>query len=209
MPRYLTEQDIADFRNELCRVATERFARHGFEGVTMRQLAEALGCSPKTPYRYFKDKADILATVRAQAFAKFSDALEKAVTSLKDPLDRGRAVAEAYLVFALKNPHAYRIMFDIDAPIDGNHPELGPAADRAALYITNGAKEMAAAGVIDVDPQLFGWSMWAAVHGIVMLHQSGMLTHGPDYKTLAQFLGGTMLKGAAKQAKGPVKGKTR
>ena len=25
----------------------------------MRQLAEALGCSPKTPYRYFKDKADL------------------------------------------------------------------------------------------------------------------------------------------------------
>jgi len=51
MPRYLTEQDIADFRAELCKVATERFARHGYEGVTMRQLAEALGCSPKTPYR--------------------------------------------------------------------------------------------------------------------------------------------------------------
>ena len=76
MPRYLTEQDIADFRAELCKVATERFARFGYEGVTMRQLAEALGCSPKTPYRYFKDKADILATVRAQAFAKFADALE-------------------------------------------------------------------------------------------------------------------------------------
>ena len=78
MPRYLTEQDIADFRAELCRVATERFARFGYEGVTMRQLAEALGCSPKTPYRYFKDKADILATVRAQAFGKFADTLEKA-----------------------------------------------------------------------------------------------------------------------------------
>src|SRR5215210_593953 len=97
MPRYLTDQDITDFRAELCKVATERFARHGYEGVTMRQLAEALGCSPKTPYRYFKDKADILATVRAQAFAKFADTLEKA-----------------------------------------------------------------AAGVMDVDPKLFGWTMWAA-----------------------------------------------
>ena len=76
MPRYLTEQDIADFRAELCRVATERFARFGVEGVTMRQLAEALGCSPKTPYRYFKDKAEILATVRAQAFGRFADALD-------------------------------------------------------------------------------------------------------------------------------------
>src|SRR5215468_8723814 len=137
MPRYLTNQDIADFRAELCRVATERFARFGYDGVTMRQLAEALGCSPKTPYRYFKDKADILATVRAQAFTAFADALEAAA---KGPAEeRGRRVTEAYIAFATSHPHAYRIMFDFDAPIDGQHPELGPAADRAARYITRGA----------------------------------------------------------------------
>ncbi len=197
MPRYLTEQDIADFRAELCKVATERFARFGYEGVTMRQLAEALGCSPKTPYRYFKDKADILATVRAQAFGRFADALEKAAASAPDAASRGRAIGEAYLAFALKNPHAYRIMFDIDAPIDEAHPELGPQAERAARYITRGAEEMAQAGVIEVDPILFGWTMWSALHGIVMLHQSGMLKHGPDYKALAAFHGATMMKGAA------------
>src|SRR5579871_3567859 len=202
MPRYLTDKDIADFRSELCKVATERFARHGYEGVTMRQLADALGCSPKTPYRYFKDKADILATVRAEAFAKFADALEKASAAQKDPSQRGRAISEAYLAFALKNPHAYRIMFDIDAPIDEKHPELGPAAERAARYITRGAEYLSEAGLIGVDPTLFGWSMWAAMHGIVMLHQSGMLQHGPDYKKLMGFLGGTMLKGSAKEAKG-------
>ena len=209
MPRYLTDQDIADFRAELCRVATERFARFGYEGVTMRQLAEALGCSPKTPYRYFKDKADILATVRAQAFGRFADTLEKATAGVTDTAERGRLTSEAYLAFALKNPHAYRIMFEIDAPVDESHPELGPQAERAARYITRGAEEMAASGVIDVDPQLFGWSMWAAIHGIVMLHQSGMLTHGPDYKTLSHFLGLTMLKGAGAKSDKAAKGKKK
>jgi AcrR family transcriptional regulator len=209
MPRYLTEQDITDFRAELCKVATERFARHGYEGVTMRQLAEALGCSPKTPYRYFKDKADILATVRAQAFTRFADALEKAAGAPTDAADRGRLVSEAYLNFALKNPHAYRIMFELDTPVDESHPELGPAAHRAALYITRGAEQLAAAGVIDADPTLFGWTMWSGLHGIVMLHQSGMLTHGPDYKALAYFLGLTMLKGAGAQLAPAKKGKKR
>jgi AcrR family transcriptional regulator len=209
MPRYLTDQDIADFRAELCRVATERFARFGYEGVTMRQLAEALGCSPKTPYRYFKDKADILSTVRAQAFSKFADTLEKATAGVTDTAERGRLTGEAYLAFALKNPHAYRIMFEIDAPVDENHPELGPQAERAARYITRGAEEMAASGVIDVDPKLFGWSMWAAIHGIVMLHQSGMLAHGPDYKTLSYFLGLTMLKGAGAKVGQGGKGKKK
>ncbi|SJZ35250.1 transcriptional regulator, TetR family [Enhydrobacter aerosaccus] len=199
MPRYLTEQDIADFRARLCEVATERFAKLGYEGVTMRQLAEALGCSPKTPYRYFKDKADILATVRAQAFDRFARALEGAAKA--PPGERGRRTTEAYLDFALKNPHAYRIMFDLDTPIDDSHPELLEACDRAATYITRGAEQMAAAGLIDVDPQLFGWATWAALHGIVMLRQSGMLKHGPDYKALSAFHAALMRKGAAPERK--------
>ena len=201
MPRYLTPQDIADFRAELCRVATERFARFGYEGVTMRQLADALGCSPKTPYRYFKDKADILATVRAQAFAQFADAMESVAPGVTDPLERGRLGSEAYLTFAIDNPHAYRIMFDIDAPFDESHPELGPQAARAARYITKGPELMAESGVIDADPQLFGWTMWAGLHGIVMLHQSGMLTHGPDFKALARFLGELAIRGAKSPGK--------
>ena len=196
MPRYLTDKDIADFRTELCRVATERFARHGYEGVTMRQLAEALGCSPKTPYRYFKDKADILSTVRAQAFAKFADALEKAAASTKDPLERGFRVGEAYIKFALGNPHAYRIMFELDQPIDESHPELAREANRARQYITRQAEEMKSAGVVDADPELFGWSMWASIHGLVMLHQAGMLHGGPDLAALNHFHGALMLRGA-------------
>jgi len=201
MPRYLTEQDIADFRAELCRVATERFARYGYDGVTMRQLAEALGCSPKTPYRYFKDKADILATVRAQAFAKFAQALETAADGAANPIDRMRRVGGAYMQFAAKHPHDYRIMFEIDQPIDDSNADLVRESDRAHRLITSRSEELAAAGLIDVDPKLFGWSMWAASHGVVMLQKAGMLKHGPDQRTLAEFLGMTMMRGAAKVKK--------
>ncbi|WP_395713290.1 TetR/AcrR family transcriptional regulator [Reyranella sp.] len=201
MPRYLTDQDIADFRAELCRVATERFARYGYDGVTMRQLAEALGCSPKTPYRYFKDKADILSTVRAQAFARFAETLEAAAATATNPIDRMRRVGGAYMRFAAEHPHAYRIMFEIDQPIDGSNADLVRESDRAHRLITSRSEELAAAGLIDVDPQLFGWSLWAASHGVVMLQKAGMLKHGPDQRTLGEFLGMTMFRGAAKVKK--------
>ncbi|WP_295139925.1 TetR/AcrR family transcriptional regulator [uncultured Reyranella sp.] len=196
MPRYLTEKDIADFRAGLCRVATERFARFGYEGVTMRQLAEALGCSPKTPYRYFKDKADILATVRAQAFAQFADALEAAAAGAEGPLDSARRVGDAYLQFADEHPHAYRIMFEIDQPISDEHPDLVRECKRARTFVTRQAEDMVKAGLIDADPMLFGWSMWAATHGLVMLRQAGMLENGPDIRTLAGYHGALMFKGA-------------
>ena len=75
-------------------------------------------------------------------------------------------------------------------------PAQHGAAERAARFITRGAEEMAKIGAIDADPAMFGYAQWAALHGIVMLHQSGMLAHGPDYKALAAFLGMTLLKGA-------------
>jgi hypothetical protein len=100
-------------------------------------------------------------------------------------------------------------MFDIEAPIDDSHPELGPKARHAATYITSTAERLAKAGLIDVDPTLFGWSMWAATHGLVMLQQAGMLEHAPDYRTLAQFHGALMLKGAAPAAPAKKPGKKR
>ena len=211
MPRYLTEQDIADFRAELCKVATERFARFGYEGVTMRQLAEALGCSPKTPYRYFKDKADILATVRAQAFAKFADALEAAVTNApSDPVSKAPGRRRGLPPLRHEEPaclsHHVR-----HRGTDRRQPSRTRPARRGMRRLTSRArpKELAKAGLIDVDPTLFGWSMWAATHGLVMLQQAGMLEHAPDYRTLAQFHGALMLKGAAPAAPAKKPGKKR
>ena len=72
------------------------------------------------------------------------------------------------------------------------------------LYLTAGLYVaflvLATAGLIAVDPQLFGWSMWATIHGIVMLHQAGMLQGGPDYATLNHFHGALMFKGAVAAA---------
>jgi len=79
MPRILSQSDVADFRERLCVAATRMFDARGPEGFTMRELAAELGVSAMTPYRYFKDKEDILAAVRARAFNRFADALETAL----------------------------------------------------------------------------------------------------------------------------------
>src|SRR5471030_1205990 len=102
MPRVLSETDVADFRDRLCEAAEKLFAEKGPDAVTMRQLATELGVSPMTPYRYFKDKDDILAAVRVSGFDRFSDALEAALASSSDAGEQAGAVGDAYFRFALE-----------------------------------------------------------------------------------------------------------
>src|SRR5437763_17005945 len=116
MPRVLSEADVADFRERLCEAAERLFAEQGPDAVTMRQLAAELGVSPMTPYRYFEDKNDILAAVRANGFTRFAQALETARDSTSGARAIGSAVGKAYVEFALSNPHAYKLMFDFNQP---------------------------------------------------------------------------------------------
>ena len=120
--------------------------------------------------------------MRGQAFAKFADALEAALVDAPDDPARAQRTGEAYYRFAMKNPHAYRIMFDINAPIDDSHPDLGPQADRAAKYITRTAENLVKAGVIDVDPTMFGYAMWAAARAgdVAAGRHAGTCSRLPD-----------------------------
>lgn len=98
MPRSaLSESEIETFRARLCDAAARLFAEHGFEGVTLRALARELNCSPMTPYRYFRDKAEIFSSVRATAFRRFADAQQTAFESSSDPEVRLGALADAYI----------------------------------------------------------------------------------------------------------------
>ena len=78
MPKTLSADDIQQFREAMRGVAENAFATRGAQGVTMRELAKELGCSAMTPYRYFRDKDEILAMVRAAAFNRFAARLEAA-----------------------------------------------------------------------------------------------------------------------------------
>lgn len=179
MPKTLTPEDLEAFRTRLCDVAEKLFAARGPDGVTMRQLADALGVSSMTPYRYFKDKDDILAAVRTRAFNRFAAAMESARAKPRP--------GNAYLDFALANPAAYRLMFDVSQPTYARYPELVQAMDRARLTMGGGLRERAASGRFSGDVELAAYVYWSTMHGAVMLELAGLLEGSRlDARTIAQ-----------------------
>ena len=175
MPRVLTPIDVADFRERLCEAATRLFDTRGPEGFTMRELASELGVSAMTPYRYFKDKEDILAAVRARAFSRWAETLEAAFAGAKTSPEKSAAVFEAYVGFAFGEPAAYKLMFDFSQPDESNYPDLVAASTRAKATMTDYVRALIADGVLAGDPELIGRVFWASLHGAVVLKLAGKL----------------------------------
>lgn len=195
MPRVLTETDVADFRERLCAAAERLFAERGPDAVTMRQLAAELGVSPMTPYRYFQDKDDILAAVRANGFNRFAEALEKARDRTSgDARHKGAAVGDAYVTFALEHPHTYKLMFDLNQPDEGKYPELVEAGRRARATLSAYVEDLIADGVLTGDAEQIGTMFWAASHGAVVLELAGKLPPGTA-KDLHHALGQAISRG--------------
>ena len=195
MPRVLSETDVADFRERLCDAAERLFAEHGPDGVTMRQLAAELGVSPMTPYRYFKDKEAILAAVRANGFNRFADALETAYDSESDPVARSRAVGDAYVAFALGEPAAYKLMFDLMQPHESDYPELVAAEARALATQRRHVQGMIDAGVLRGDVKMLAHMFWSILHGTLVLQLAGKLSPDIDPAALRTQLVGAVVRG--------------
>lgn len=197
VPRNLSAVEVEGFRARLCAVVQQRFAKQGPDAVTMRQLADALGCSPMTPYRYFRDKDEILAAVRAAAFDRFATAMEEAAKTTRGDLRASsQAVGEAYVRFAFREPEAYRLMFDLSQPNQNRYPELVRASARARRTMSACFEALVAAGIFAGDPQLLGYVFWATMHGLIVLHFAGKLPEKPDFRTLQREARRLLVNGA-------------
>ena len=119
----LRERKKARTREALQEAAMARFARQGFEGTTVEEIAEACEVSPRTFFRYFPTKEDVLfadAAVRRErllaviaerppaepAFAALCAAMRTLTADYRD--DRDALVARSKIVAASPHLQAYK-----------------------------------------------------------------------------------------------------
>jgi len=179
MPRTaLSPEQIDAFRERLVSAAMRLFARRGYEGVTLRAIAAELGCSPMTSYRYFRDKAAIFAAVRTAAYERFANAQEACREEAEEPAALLAALGRAYVRFALENPDAYRLMFELGQPDPEGFPELRSAELRAISPLREAMERAVEAERVEGDPPILTHVFWSGMHGIVSLHLAGKLAHG-------------------------------
>jgi AcrR family transcriptional regulator len=188
MPRVaLNEKQIGAFRKHVVQAATRLFATEGYEAVTMRRLAARLRVSPMTPYRYFEDKEDLFAAVKTAAFHRFADRQAAAFAKDGPPGGALLRLGRAYIRFALDEPDAYRIMFELRPKTTRPYPELEREQKRSFSYLQQAVEAAAGqSGTEDSDPLTAAHLAWAQVHGIVSLHLAGKLIMGRSLEEIVE-----------------------
>lgn len=179
MPRELTELEVQTFRSKLCESFTRLFAERGYAAVTMRALAEDIGCSPMTPYRYFKDKDEIFAAARAAGFRRLTDRIQSETSSVDDVVERVLIACRVYIDFARNEPDNYRLMYTNLQSDTSSYPELEEEVARARQSLTSLAEQVPQVRNSLMRPAAVAQTFWAALHGIIQIY----LNNGFDEST--------------------------
>lgn len=144
----------------------------GYEGATIRKIADEVGVSSTALYMHFQDKACILHEI---CEATIKQLLERNTELSALPLDavtRVRKMLDAYMRWGFEHPNAYLLVFagtpQADSSVWQGTEDLG-----ASCYeIFSGVvREIAASGRLRTGSgDSAAQALWGACHGVVQLY---------------------------------------
>ncbi|MFI4973300.1 MAG: TetR/AcrR family transcriptional regulator [Caulobacterales bacterium] len=98
-------------RAEILEAAERIFVADGYEGATIRKIADEVGVSSTALYMHFRDKDEILVEICMEATQRLLEQNSQISAQPLDAVARVRRMLEAYVSFALQHPNAYQLMF--------------------------------------------------------------------------------------------------
>jgi AcrR family transcriptional regulator len=164
-----------NLKDALMRAALELISQKGPAGFTIAEAARFAGVSPAAPYRHFRDRDALLASVALRGFEQFEAALTRAWDEGRpDAATAFDRVGRAYLEFARSNQAYYSAMFEAGLPPDMS-PELRAAGERAFAVLRVATEHLVAILPAKNRPpvMMMALHVWALSHGIASLFGRG------------------------------------
>lgn len=105
-------QGAADKKQLIMRVAAHLFTQKGFDGVSVREIAEHAEVTKPAIYYYFENKNDLYQQLLTEAFAHVANLHEEIFQSDLDIRDKLRELINGHFRFCRENPDVVKLLFD-------------------------------------------------------------------------------------------------
>jgi AcrR family transcriptional regulator len=159
-------------RGEILDAAERIFIVEGYEGATMRKIADAVGVSSTALYMHFPDKACILGEICRRTLEQLLQRNQEIAAKPVDPVVRVRMMLEAYMRWGLAHPNAYQLVYSAPRPLSADPwpDEMLDLSVQCYEIFADLVRETAAegrlrAGTAGSAAQAF----WMSCHGVVAL----------------------------------------
>ena len=179
-------------RAEILHAAERIFVSDGYQGATIRKIADEVGVSSTALYMHFRDKDEILQEICEGAIGALLASNTEICSRPIDSVSRVRQMLEAYIRFGLENPNTYQLAFCASARVvepGSTAADLGSRCyqlwkDALAAIASEGRLR---SGTVDSAAQ----TLWMACHGLVAMRiRSSRVEWAPDEELISVMLDG-------------------
>jgi AcrR family transcriptional regulator len=167
-----------ELRRRLLEAASRLFGEFGYERVSIRSIAQEVGCSQMAMYRHFPDKEALIRHLCTELYQQFTTQLHDRYDHLPEPRERLRQALRNFVLLSVRNPHHYRLTFLAPALDELGLEMRHAAANPAISYFRKNLKLALPPGCSDklVEERLH--QILATLHGMTVM----LITHPRAYK---------------------------
>ena len=168
-------REKSETRDKILDAARELFISEGYDGVSMRKVAEKIEYSPTAIYVHFADKEELFRELCHEDFGRLAELFQSPDLPLS-PVERLKYIGRSYVRFGIEFPNHYKMMFMTPHPIEGLTEEDreikgNPEMDAYAFLKLTVQQAIDGGYFRDEykDAELISQTLWASVHGVISL----------------------------------------
>jgi AcrR family transcriptional regulator len=189
-------------RDRIFAAAKAVLDRDGLPGLTIRKVADHARLSPMAMYRHFADKDALLNALMDDGLA----AWEKIARSIRatDPIEWLTALSEAFLAFAITEPHRFDAAFFLPAPRARQYPAdfIAGRSPVVAMAVVRIDQARADGRLADRPALEVALALSALVQGLVSMYRANRFSSEKQFRALYRLQVRHCLEGFANQAAG-------
>lgn len=158
-------------RSNILKAAREIVKEEGWQGLSMRKIADKIEYTAPIIYEYFSNKEAILQELTCKGFGILTKDLEASKAESEDPAEQLEGMWLAYWNFALKNKEMYQLMYGVEMTCCA---QRNTETDAPYTLISNVIAELM--GEENPKPEVIKqkyFTFFSVIHGLISINIVG------------------------------------
>jgi TetR/AcrR family transcriptional regulator, cholesterol catabolism regulator len=175
LPAPLADGDGINRRGDIVRAAARLFREKGFEGTTVRDIANAVGMQSGSPFYHFGSKVEMLVAVMEEGLRQGLETTRAVLARELPPRERLRALVEAHLrtIHGPGSDFIPVLLYDWRSLPEAEQRRIVAWRDRYDAAWQSALEALRADGLLAVEPKLARLFILGAINFTALWYRRG------------------------------------